>query len=130
MGDLLIDNKFIYNIELNFLYFMSYFMKLFFLLFMIGFLQDKPKELLFMNFCIKVILGIFLIYRFNNYRSNKISFTELDRKVIYSIGIYILLLSFTDIIINFITVIRNQILPYTRPIIERGKRIVKKYVDI
>ena len=97
---------------------------------MIGFLKDKPQQLLIMNFCIKVILGIFLIYRFNGYRSNKIIFTELDRKVIYSIGIYILILSFADIIVNFLTMIRSIILPYTLPFIERGKTILKKYVDI
>ena len=125
MKDFLIDNKYIYQCQINFIHYFSYVTKIFLVLFMIGFLKDKPQELFIMNFCIKVILGIFLVYRFNNYRTNKITFTELDRKVIYSIGIYILLLSFTDIIIQFLTFIRSIILPYTLPIIEKGKTFLK-----
>ena len=33
------------------------------------------------NTFFKVILALFLIYRFNDYRKNPIKFTELDRKI-------------------------------------------------
>lgn len=128
MGDILIDNKSIYNLELNFIHYFSFLVKICFFLFMVGILNNKPQSLMVMNFFIKFILGIFLVYRFNKYRSKKITFSELDRKVIYSSGLYIILLSLSDFIIIFIESIRKMILPYTTPIIEKGKDIVKIFI--
>ena len=125
MNDILIDNKYIYNFELNFIHYFSFLIKICFFLFMIGILGNKPKSLMMMNFFVKLLLGIFLIYRFNKYRSKKITFSELDRKVIYSSGLYIVLLSLSDFTVIFIDSIRKKILPYSTPILEKGKEFIK-----
>jgi O-antigen/teichoic acid export membrane protein len=126
MNDILIDNKEFYNFEVKFLDFISIITKVSFVLFIIGFFQSKNDYIIQFNFIVKVILALFLIYRFNNYRKHKIEFTELDRKVCYSSGIYIILISFFDLINNYIDTIRNDyVLPITNPLIERFKKILK-----
>jgi len=114
MSDIVVDNKKFYNFELKFLTYFSYVTKFTVLLFLIGIFQNKPFILIQFNFVVKVILAIFLIYRFNSYRKHKIEFTELDRKVCYSAGIYIILISFLDFINFYTEYIRNNfILPFT-----------------
>ena len=123
MSDILIDNKDFYNFEVKFLQYFSFITKLTVVLFIIGFFQSKPTFIIQFNFVVKTILALFLIYRFNNYRKHKIEFTELDRKVCYSAGIYIILISFFDLIDHYTDTIRkNIILPFTEPIIEWSKK--------
>ena len=122
MGDILIDNKSIYEFEMNFLHIFGWITKLTFFLFLIGFFQNKPTLFLGFNFFVKVMLGFFLVYRFNSYRKHKIEFTELDRKVCYSAGIYIVLISFVDYINAYTEKIQKQISPYTLPILEKVKQ--------
>jgi hypothetical protein len=117
MSDILIDNKKFYDFELKFLTYFSFVTKLTVILFLIGIFQNKPYILIQFNFVVKIILALFLIYRFNSYRKHKIEFTELDRKVCYSAGIYIILISFLDIINYYTETIRNNfILPFTKNI--------------
>jgi len=115
MSDILVDNKNFYNFELKFLTYFSFITKFTVVLFLVGFFQNKPYILIKFNFVVKVILALFLIYRFNSYRKHKIEFTELDRKVCYSAGIYIILISFLYIVNYYTEYIRNNfILPYTK----------------
>lgn len=130
MGDILINNKILYAIEINFIHYFSYLVKICFVLFMIGVLSNKPHQLLAMNFVIKIILGLFLVYRFNKYRTKQITFSELDRKIIYSSGLYIILLSFADLITAFLTSIRQKIIPYTIPIINKSKKGIEYITHI
>jgi hypothetical protein len=117
MPDLLVDNKTIYNLEYNFIKVFSYITKISFLLFMVGIFQAKSTLLIKINFVVKVLIALFLVYRFNSYRTQKIVFTELDRKVAYSAGKYILLISFIDISEYYLEIIRSYITPYTLPVI-------------
>jgi len=126
MGDILIDNKNFYNFEINFLNFFSLITKVTFVLFIIGFFQTKNQYINEFNFIVKIILALFLIYRFNKYRKHKIEFTELDRKVCFSAGVYIILISFFDLINNYIDTIReNLIIPITQPIIAKFRKILE-----
>lgn len=126
MSDILIDNKHFYNFELKFLKFFSFITKLTVVLFIIGFFQSKPVYMIQFNFFVKIILALFLIYRFNNYRKLKIEFTELDRKVCFSAGIYIILISFLDLINHYTDYIRsNIVLPITSPFIQDIKTSLK-----
>ena len=119
MGDILIDNKSIYEFEMKFLHIFGWITKLTLFLFLIGFFQNKPTLFVGFNFFVKVILGFFLVYRFNSYRKHKIEFTELDRKVCYSAGIYIVLISFVDYINAYTEKIQKIISPYTLPIVKK-----------
>lgn len=117
MPDLLVDNKTIYNLELAFIKFFSVITKISIFLFMVGFFQEKPVSILKINYVIKIAIAFFLIYRFNPYRKSQIVFTKLDRKVAYSAGVYILTLSFIDILNQYVNMFRAQITSYTLPII-------------
>jgi len=124
MSDILIDNKTIYDFEMKFLCVFGWITKITTFLFLIGVFQNKPKIFVSFSFFIKVILGFFLIYRFNSYRKNKIEFTELDRKVCYSTGTYIILISFIDYINAYTEEIRKIVQNYTLPIINQIKKII------
>ena len=113
VSDPLIDNKHIYRFETQFLHYFGWVTKLTVVLFFLGFFQEKPTLFLTFNFFVKLCLALFLIYRFNNYRKHEVIFTELDRKVCYSAGIYILFISFADYINYYIDEIRSFTLPYT-----------------
>jgi hypothetical protein len=126
MGDILIDNKKLYYFELNFITFLNLINLICITLFIIGFFQVQPVLILQFNIFFKVILALFLIYRFNGYRKQKIRFTELDRKICFSTGVFIILISFIDIITFNIEYIRNNfILPYSQPIITYFKMFLK-----
>ena len=118
MGDYLIDNKQLYNYELIYLIIISWITRLTLFLFIVGFFQTKPQGIIELIFFNKICLALFLIYRFNNYRTNKIIFTELDRKVCYSSGIYIIIISFMDYYNSYINNMRELIIPYTNPVIK------------
>ena len=120
MPDVLIDNKTIYNFEITIVKLFSYTSKVVLVLFLIGVVQEKPIYVIECNYMLKIAIALFLIYRFNSYRKTVV-FTELDRKVTYSAGVYILVISFFDIIAQFTGEIRAKITPYTLPIINYFK---------
>jgi hypothetical protein len=126
MGDVLVDNKKLYNFELKFITFLSIINFISITLFIIGFFQVQPNVILKFNIFFKIILALFLIYRFNDYRKQPIRFTELDRKICFSTGVFIIIISFIDIITYNIEFIRkNYILPYTEPVLNYSKKILK-----
>jgi hypothetical protein len=88
-----------------------------FLLFLTGFINDHPPLLIEVNNIIKICLSVFLIYRFNKFRKPAIVFDKLDRVVIYSIGIYILVISFSEIILKTTLYFRSYIIQYKEEII-------------
>jgi hypothetical protein len=124
MSDILVDNKKIYNFELFFVDSIKWVTTITIFLFIIGFFQTKPSKFVEFNFIVKLILGLFLIYRFNSYRKKKIEFTELDRKVCNSAGFYIVTISFIDYIDSYTEKIREIISPYTTPIVNKIKSIL------
>jgi hypothetical protein len=124
MSDWLVDNPFFYK---NMSFFIDYFdwITIFVAaLFIIGVLGDKPASFLAANFAVKVLLAIYLIYRFNGYRKHMPTLTDLDRKICYSAGVYILVFSFLDIIQSYVERLRNMVDPYTVPIVKSLKNLV------
>jgi hypothetical protein len=118
MSDIIIDNPTIYNSIFYFMHYFGLLTKMIAILFIIGVYTNKPKSFLFVNFIVKTLLAIYLIYRFNSYRKDKITFTELDRKICYSAGMYIIVFSFVDVIQVYVNELRNIIDPYTVPVIK------------
>lgn len=76
-------------------------------LYIFGIIDAKQTTLLKFNFVLKVVASIYLIYRFNNWSKSKMEFTNLDRKLIVSVSIFSLIISFSDIIIVYLNYIRN-----------------------
>jgi hypothetical protein len=55
----------------------------------IGLSRNAPAYIQTIDGYVKIYICLFLIYRFNPLR-NKIEFTELDRKIVFSAGLFIL----------------------------------------
>ena len=110
MGDVLIENKFLYNLQLQILYVFSLITNLVIFLYIIGVFKNKSKLFERINFVIKIFIALFLVYRFNDYRRKKIEFTELDRRAGYSAGIYILIISFINYYNKYIDVLRSKMI--------------------
>lgn len=55
----------------------------------LGFSQSVPKYLLSLDYYVRIYICLFLIWRFNPLRSNY-EFTNLDRKIAFSAGLFIL----------------------------------------
>jgi hypothetical protein len=126
MGDILVDNKKVYKSELTFLSFINFINIVSVTLFLIGFFQTKPVLILQFNVFFKLLLAVYLIYRFNDFRKQPIRFTELDRKICFSTGVFIILITFMDILTYNIDYIRNNyILPITEPIVKKIKNFLE-----
>ena len=79
-------------------------------LYIFGIIDAKQTTLLKFNFVLKVVASIYLIYRFNNWSKSKMEFTNLDRKLIVSVSIFSLIISFSDIIIVYLNYIRSFVI--------------------
>lgn len=93
--DILVDNKSIYKFEYNVLHYFNIVMIAMVGFYLFGITQTESSYILQVNFVLKILIALFLVYRFNRYRY-KINFTELDRRVAHSAGWYILFISFAD----------------------------------
>jgi hypothetical protein len=118
MSDWLVDNPFFYDNATFFIHYFGYISNIVIILFIVGFFSNEPSVFLTINFFIKILFSLFLIYRFNSYRKNKIQFTDLDRKICYSAGVYIFTFSFIDVIQSYVERLRKLIDPYTVPILQ------------
>lgn len=79
------------------------------ILFSYGFLFNQPLLFIQLNFIIKVIISFYLMYKFNDFRSDPIKFTVLDKKICYSAGFYLFIFSFADVINFYFLELRNYI---------------------
>jgi hypothetical protein len=98
-----------------FLHIFSIVTKIYIILFILGIIQVKPTKFLELNLIMKILIAAFLIYRFNPYFQENKNFTELDRKISYSAGCFILIISFADVLEYFIDSIRVSVTPYSIP---------------
>jgi hypothetical protein len=55
----------------------------------LGLSQSAPKYLKLLDYYVKIYICLFLIWRFNPFRSDY-EFTDLDRKISFSAGLFIL----------------------------------------
>jgi len=124
MSDVLVDNPLFYNNAYFFINYFEYLTALVLLFFIIGAFTNKPTGFLAINFAIKILFSIFMMYRFNRYRKDKIQFTDLDKKICFSAGIYIFVFSFLDVITIYIEQLQKLIDPYTIPIIQQVKSAI------
>ena len=55
----------------------------------LGLSNSAPKYLDYLDYYVRIYICVFLIWRFNPFRSNY-EFTNLDRKIAFSAGLFIL----------------------------------------
>jgi len=66
-----------------------------------GLYKKAPNYLYTLNMVMRIYVSLFLILRFNPYVTN--TFTDFDRKIAYTSGIFLLLTTtLTDIIISYV----------------------------
>ena len=90
---------------------MGYIIFFVFILLFLGIIQKEPTYFIETIFIFKLFLALYLIYRFNDFRKN-IKFTELDRKVSFLAGSYLLLFELADLINSYSIKIKAFIKPY------------------
>lgn len=79
----------------------------------LGLSESPPKYLQSLDYYVRVYICIFLIWRFNPLRSHY-EFTELDRKIAFSAGVFILT---TTALNNYLDDIKSKI-----------KNVIKNFV--
>jgi Tfp pilus assembly protein PilN len=75
---------------------------LFIILFIVGFFQTTPSAFITFTFVVKVLMALFLLYRFNPFSNRRIHYTILDQEIILASALFILISSFTDYINQFL----------------------------
>ena len=114
MTDFLVDNKHLYNFQYKFLTYFSYLVKISLVLYIVG-AFSKSDIVLQINFFVKLFLGVFLVYRFSSRRIHKVQFTDLDRKIAYSAGFYIIVISFSDFLASITEKRRHHVMKFLQP---------------
>jgi hypothetical protein len=76
----------------------------------LGLSQSAPQYLTYLDYYIRIYICLFLIWRFNPLRTH-FEFTELDRKIAFSAGAFILTTTaLNQYLINFKDKIKNALL--------------------
>jgi len=78
-------------------------------LFIYGIIYDQTSLFIQINFIIKVLISLYLIYQFNDFRNTPAKFTTLDKKICYSAGIYIFIFSFADVFNSYLLEIKTLV---------------------
>ena len=73
------------NLFLDLFIFITY---LVYILLVLGYIQNVPAFLNKIDSYLKIYISLFLLWRFNRFR--KIECTELDRKIVFSSGLFLL----------------------------------------
>ena len=74
--------------------------------FALGFSVKSPQYLAILDYYVKIYISLFLLWRFNPFRT--IHFNDLDRKIAFSAGIFLLTTTaFEGIVSNYLKEIRR-----------------------
>jgi hypothetical protein len=119
-NDVLISNKFIYNLQYVFVRWFRLITALVVILYIVGFFTKVPVGYNEAKFVFEFLIALFLLYRFNSYRK-KIVLTELDKEVAFSAGEYLLIISLVDVLAGYEDQIRPKLMKYTQPVVDYFK---------
>jgi hypothetical protein len=96
----------------------NYLMAFVIVLYTLGIINSTPKSLLELNSFIKIIIAAYLIYRFNDFNDKKTVFTEFDRELVFTTSVYIIFLSFADLIFTYLTDVRNIVKEHSKELLQ------------
>jgi hypothetical protein len=102
----LFENIFNYQEKIwDFVFYFSYFL---YFLFVIGFANNAPEYLIPLNYCVQIYVSLFLLIRFNPF--SKVKFTELDKKIAFTAGLFIISTSFLNkSMLDYVSEVKNLI---------------------
>jgi hypothetical protein len=107
--DYLIENRWLYSIENGIINYFGIINIFIWVVYIFGVIQNRPSFYLKIYVVFKILIALFLIYRFNPFRKYAIVCTELDKKMAYSAGFYILLFTFLDVVTFYIGYLREYV---------------------
>ena len=74
----------------------------------LGFTIINPEYISTMNYYIKIYICLYLMYRFNAF--NKVKFTELDRKIVFTAAVFIFTTTALDkYLLENLSIIKNYL---------------------
>ena len=100
MKDIFKENLFLYKILHALAIILNSAIVILIILILTGYVKEPPTFFIEVNFVIKLIFALFLVYRFNIFSSNKLEITSLDKEICFSIGLYIIVLSIVSITVR------------------------------
>jgi hypothetical protein len=76
-----------------------------------GISVSAPKYLNTFDSYVKIYVSLFLLWRFNYFKRNIIQFTDLDRKIAFSAGLFLFTTSaLNQILVNYLGKIKESLL--------------------
>lgn len=87
----------------------------------LGLSKAAPKYLYYLDYYVRIYICLFLIWRFNPLRTH-FEFTDLDRKIAFSAGIFILT---TTALNQYLDIIKNK----TKNILTKNKDNIENKID-
>jgi hypothetical protein len=82
-------------------------------LFVFGIFKKAPQYLEMLDYYIKIYISLFLLWRFNIFRH--IHFTELDRKIVFTAGLFLFTTTAVNtILVNYLMNAKNTVIQKLR----------------
>jgi hypothetical protein len=107
----------------------------FFVLYFLGFLKNKNALVETISFYLKLFIGAFLVLKFNpvySFTNQGDKFTRLDKKVVFSAGMYILIINGIEFYNKYVSKqIKKEVnmsLDATNTIIEKNVKPIEKNI--
>jgi len=91
------------------LHYFDYITLIVIIIFLYGCFYDKPVIFIQINFCIKIAVSIYLMYRFHDFKRVR-TITFLDQKICSFGGFYLFIFSAADVITIYLKEIREYVL--------------------
>ena len=105
----MIFNKSLDKFQYNVFIFITYVTWILYLLVALGLSVNAPQYLNDLQYYVKIYVSLFLLLRFNPLRD--IKFTELDKKIAFTSGLFLLATTaINEILMNYLNVIRNSLI--------------------
>jgi hypothetical protein len=101
-----IENIFVFQEKIwDLIFYFSYFL---YFLFVIGFANNAPEYLIPLNYYVQIYVSLFLIIRFNPF--SKVKFTELDKKIAFTGGLFIISTSLLNkSVLDYVSEVKKMI---------------------
>jgi hypothetical protein len=91
-------NKKLYNFQYNLFIFITYLSWFLYIIIALGLSINAPEYLYVLQYYIKIYISLFLVLRFNPFIN--IEFTKLDKKIVFSAGLFLLATTAINELIN------------------------------
>jgi hypothetical protein len=104
----MVFNKNVHNLQYNLFIFVTYLSWFLYIVILLGLSINAPEYLYDLQYYVKLYVSLFLVLRFNPLR--KVKFTELDKKIAFSAGLFLLATTaINEIFVSYLNNIKNYL---------------------